>query len=367
MYRLFASLLIALTPGLGLAQSAANAAATPYIVNPNSAYANNATSRQLLVDQLLHLRSDGLISPGTAQSTPLWSTPDGRIVAMVAFADNGIPTVPKSPQINTATDWQLVDVTNFISSGLLLNLGNSMAAHVSLSQGAVLGPAYLTPGCSQTGAFGMDNSSCARGNALAHLGVVRVGTDWSALDNFDVDLNYGLSWLRRDSFAAATGQRIASDVFSAIGNTDFPTLLIPGLESTNMQNSSLGALGRWHLNDLQTLDLGASLSRIQLYTTNDTPLTSLNQAALSVGLHYGSFSGALVGHVLEPADPMAGTQRWSGLDIGFSWRTPWQGQLSVGAQNLWSSGAIPALADPAAHEADSIQARVPYVRYHQDL
>jgi hypothetical protein len=94
---------------------------------------------------------------------------------------------------------------------------------------------------------------------------------------------------------------------------------------------------------------------------------SLNQAALSLGLHRGDFSGLIVGRVLGPADAISGGQHWSSLDLGISWRSPWRGIFSVGAQNIWSSGSLPALTDPATHEVDPNQARVPYVQYHQDL
>jgi hypothetical protein len=46
-----------------------------------------------------------------------------------------------------------------------------------------------------------------------------------------------------------------------------------------------------------------------------------------------------------------------------TWRLPWSGSLSVGAQNLWSSGT-PANT-PVGPEPD--QSRTPYVQYHQDL
>ena len=88
---------------------------------------------------------------------------------------------------------------------------------------------------------------------------------------------------------------------------------------------------------------------------------------MTFGLHYGDFSGNVTGRVLGPNDNFNGASRWTGLDIGLSWRTPWQGQLSIGTQNLWSSGALPAITDPVAREVDANQARVPYVQYHQDL
>jgi hypothetical protein len=88
---------------------------------------------------------------------------------------------------------------------------------------------------------------------------------------------------------------------------------------------------------------------------------------VSFGLRYGSFSGNVTGHVLGPTDVFSSNSRWTGLDIGLSWRTPWQGRLSVGTQNLWSSGAVPLLNEPGAREVESNQARIPYVQYHQDL
>jgi len=56
-------------------------------------------------------------------------------------------------------------------------------------------------------------------------------------------------------------------------------------------------------------------------------------------------------------------RRWSAIDLGVTWRLPWRGELSVGAQNVWSSGNAPS--SPAGPEPD--QSRTPYVQYHQDL
>ena len=53
----------------------------------------------------------------------------------------------------------------------------------------------------------------------------------------------------------------------------------------------------------------------------------------------------------------------SAIDLGVTWRLPWRGELSVGAQNVWSSGNAPN--SPTGPEPD--QSRTPYVQYHQDL
>ncbi|MDR3389530.1 MAG: hypothetical protein P4L92_20995 [Rudaea sp.] len=354
---LTAILLSIVMPNIGFAQAAVDV----FPANPALARAQQGT----LTDQLLHTR-DGL--GGNAGMLPLWGTPDGHVLALVAFgSSNGAaPTLPQSPQIGSAVDLQLVDVTSFFTGGVSLRVNDNARAYAKFGQGIVLTPLYATapsPGCSATAAFGI-SGLCVNESAVGHIGSVSMGTDFNA-GALDLDLNYGLSWLRLGDQPA--NQRPAWDLFANLGNEALPTLVIPGIEFTNVQNSSLGAQGRWRLNDAQSLDLGAAISRIQFETPGAPLLPSLNQAALSLGLHRGDFSGVVVGRILGAADSINGNQRWSSLDLGISWRSPWRGVFSVGAQNIWSSGNLPALTDPSAHEADINQARVPYVQYHQDL
>ena len=76
------------------------------------------------------------------------------------------------------------------------------------------------------------------------------------------------------------------------------------------------------------------------------------------------FSGQLTGRLVELPH---GASPWRSLDIGLSWRTPWRGELSLGARNVlgrpdtsrWPLADLPAIEDPSE--------RVPYVRYQQDL
>lgn len=352
MRRLLAILLTLMMPALASAQS------------PVGPWQTAATLQPGFIDQMLRPQAYPVSSLSNLQTTPLWSTPDGRILAIVALADNTIPARPRSPQIGSAADWKFVDVTNFFSSGFQLALNREASAYVTYGRGAVLGPllAADASGCGPE----MVDAACAERATLAHSGTFQFGADWSVLDDVNVDLSYGLAWFRRDD-AAPFAARPAWDLFSALGNSQLPTLLIPGLEGAGAQNSGVNALGRWRFAGPNSLDVGASLGRLQLYGPANTPLFSLNQAALSFGLHYGAFSGNVTGRVLGPNDTFNGPSRWAGLDIGLSWRTPWQGQLSIGTQNLWSSGALPAITDPVAHEVDANQARVPYVQYHQDL
>jgi hypothetical protein len=312
--------------------------------------------------------ADNTLAVRNAAAMPLWGTSDGRILAMVAFggAGHGAPALPQAPQIGSATDWQLVDITNFVSGGLSLRFGDSVSTYANFGHGIVLAPlnsAAVTFGCESSFAFTLD-TLCPSRATLADTGSLKFGTDVSA-GSFDFDVNYGLTWLRNDMQNRVEGPQPA-DLFAMIGNESLPTLVVPNLAVTGMVNSGIGAQGRWHWDETQSLDLGAALSRIQFDLPGAALAPVFNQAALSFGVHHGDFSGVIVGRVLGPGDSLAGGQRWSSVDLGISWRAPWRGVFSVGAQNLWSSGAPPLLNEPA-HEADPSQARVPYVQYHQDL
>lgn len=351
--RLLAALLsFALAPCLGMAQTAVGAPSL-WVAAPAHA-AQAATNAEMPV------------------AMPLWGTPDGRILAMVAFGagSHGAPVLPQSPQIGSAADWQLIDVTNFITGGLSLRFGGNLKTYASFGRGIVLAPlnpAAASFGCDGALALRFDNACAPRAQA-ASRGAMRLGTDIQA-GQFDLDMGYGLSWLRYgEQSQAITLHHPAWDMFATLDDAALPTLVVPGIEFANISDSGISATGRWRLDDTRSVDLSAALSRLKFDLPGNSLTPGFNQAALSLGVREGDFSGVLIGRVLGPADPLSGSQRWSSVDLGVSWRAPWRGVFSVGARNLWSSGTQPALTtDPAPHETDPAQARVPYVRYHQDL
>jgi hypothetical protein len=128
----------------------------------------------------------------------------------------------------------------------------------------------------------------------------------------------------------------------------------------------LFARGRWQFDQGPALDVAASYGRSHLSSVGTVgsafaPGIDLDQLSLSLGLDAGSLRGAIVGHVLSSDDPALVGKHWTTLDLGVSWRTPWSGELSVGAQNLWAApGNSP-------RDVDSAQARTPYIQYRQDL
>ncbi|HRN62692.1 MAG TPA: hypothetical protein PLI48_06530 [Gammaproteobacteria bacterium] len=81
--------------------------------------------------------------------------------------------------------------------------------------------------------------------------------------------------------------------------------------------------------------------------------------SLSVGGGYGAFSANVIGRVIETP----GRPSFEGLGLGVTWRTPWSGQLTVGAENVVTRGRNPF--SPNGETND--EGAVPYVRYEQDL
>jgi hypothetical protein len=81
--------------------------------------------------------------------------------------------------------------------------------------------------------------------------------------------------------------------------------------------------------------------------------------SLELGGGYGAFSANIIGRVVDtPGQP-----KFEGLGLGLTWRTPWSGQLTVGAQNVVTRGKNPF----SLNNENLDEGTVPYVRYEQDL
>ncbi|HUB88312.1 MAG TPA: hypothetical protein VMA74_01140 [Dyella sp.] len=157
--------------------------------------------------------------------------------------------------------------------------------------------------------------------------------------------------------------------------TPLPRVLpgaVPGVNGLPDFDSAtqLNAQGRFALNANSGVLLGASMGRIRLLPGNQLGLTTLDQRALSFGIQHGPVSTSIVGRSMQP-EPGTGVpgllnadRRWNSIDLGVTWHLPWQGSLSFGAQNLWSSGNA---ANTPAGPPEPDQSRTPYVQYHQDL
>ncbi len=305
MRRWLLSLPLLLMPFIAAGQSAAN---DPY-----------DTAGRLLMQQ-----PDQMAQIGPDVAVPLWRGADGRWLALKADSD----TLTAAQRADAPLQFRAVDAATVLSSQLQYGLSPNLQAHASVTE------------------HNWANNQAPR----------LIGTE--------VGATY-------DAGRYSLGLSLGSDTIP--NGATLPRLLpgaVPGVNGLSGFDSStqLNARGRLVLDSKSGIDLGASVGRVRLLPGNLLGVNTLDQKAVSFGVDRGPLSGSIVGRVMQPETAVPGAayspdRRWSSIDLGVTWRLPWQGQLSIGAQNVWSSGN--ALNTPVGPEPD--QSRTPYVQYHQDL
>lgn len=134
-----------------------------------------------------------------------------------------------------------------------------------------------------------------------------------------------------------------------------------GRGGTRVEENTLMLKGEKNLGREATVSIGGTLARARLVRPDAVPRASdrWDVRTLSLGANVGRFGANVIGRVL---DSPATAQQWKGLDLGLTWRTPWSGELSVGAENVVTRGR-----NPFAPKSSQDEDTVPYVRYQQDL
>lgn len=219
-------------------------------------------------------------------------------------------------------------------------------------------------GLLRVGAFGRD---CLMQGTLqlelpGRVATAATGAQWRG-DRFDLSLAYGYSWLLPNTADRLNVPYLAPQdlsLSSALGTQP----LLPGMSG---EAQGLGLNSQWRLTAASAVQLNAALHQLRLRSGSATPVLDLQQAMLDVGMNYGAFSGNVTGRVNrlneQPGYP---NSYWSGIDIGVSWRTPWRGELTVGARNVVSKSERDE-PTPVERTLSETSARTPYVRYKQDL
>ncbi len=134
--------------------------------------------------------------------------------------------------------------------------------------------------------------------------------------------------------------------------------------------------------------LGLSFSHVLdanyqgIYSNNQNPLSwtlaePFNSARMSLEWNRGNFSSGIRGFYREPVNFLnrSSVDNLTTFDVHFTWRTPWNANLSVGATNVLNGGSEPFNSARESSNGDiqaidpleSIYGRIPYVRYKQDL
>jgi hypothetical protein len=291
----------------------------PLVAAGQSAVGDDTMAEQLLSQQPAQMAE---VEPGVVM--PLWLGSNGRLLALKADRGNGADAL----RGNTLLSFHVVDAASVTSTGLQYGLGPNLQANAEVSQHNWVNQPMRVIG-SEVGA------------------TYKTG-------RYSLGLSVGANSTQDSS---ATLPRVLPSVAAGVD----------GLSSFD-SSAQVNARGRMAFSNTSGIDLGASVGRIHLLPGNLLGINTLDQKALSFGVDHGALSGTLIGRTIEPQIGVPGSnltqdRRWNSIDLGVTWRLPWRGQLSVGAQNLWSSGT-PANT-PVGPEPD--QSRTPYVQYHQDL
>lgn len=147
------------------------------------------------------------------------------------------------------------------------------------------------------------------------------------------------------------------------GRDTLPAWLAPGqLGGARYSQNDFSLFAEKAISREGFVSVGGTVARARLVPAADVPQLAdqWNTRSLSIGGGYGAFGANIVGRVVNvPGE----SDVWKGLGLGLTWRTPWNGQLSVGADNVVTRGKnpFPIKGDP------NDEGTVPYVRYQQDL
>ena len=146
------------------------------------------------------------------------------------------------------------------------------------------------------------------------------------------------------------------------GRDTLPAWLSPNSRTSKVDQNTLTVYGQKNIGREATVSIGGTWARAKLIPAGEMPALAdrWNTRSVTVGAGMGNFSANIVGRVVDtPGEP----GQWEGLGVGLTWRTPWSGQLTVGAENVVTRGKNPF----APENGEKDEGTVPYVRYEQDL
>ena len=148
------------------------------------------------------------------------------------------------------------------------------------------------------------------------------------------------------------------------GRDTLPAWLTPAAGPTRVDVSDLTVFARKSLPREGYVSIAGTVAKARLVPYLDAQASGLlptqfTTKSLTLTGGIGTFGANILGHVTDTP----GQARWEALGIGLTWRTPWSGQLSVGAENVVTRGKNPFSVNGQKDD----EGTVPYVRYQQDL
>lgn len=167
--------------------------------------------------------------------------------------------------------------------------------------------------------------------------------------------------------ATAAFSRPGGRVGVTVGETrsSLPAWLAPGAahRAAEVDGNDLTVFAQKNISDQGYVTIAGTVAKARLIPYAQAPAGMASQwdsKSLKLGGGYGNFGASVVGQVIDTP----GRERFEGVGLGLTWRTPWSGQLTVGAENVVTRGRNPF--SPRGENGED-EGTVPYVRYEQDL
>lgn len=262
------------------------------------------------------------VKAGEEIALPIYNNASGKIEAVLYLEPTG--------QTSTGARWQFG--RNTLDAAFGLQSGDSLALLCDRKTGI-------------SSAIGNLDGNCL-------LGALGNGLD----DNGSKRANISTAFSRPGGKAILTLGK---------GRDTLPAWLTPsGKANAQFEQNNLTLVGQKNVGRNGVVSIAGTTAKARLVSTDTVPglADQWNTKSLSVGGGVGAFSANIVGRVIAvPGSP----EKWEGLGLGLTWRTPWSGQLSVGAENVVTRGKNPF--SPGNKTADEEDSTIPYVRYEQDL
>lgn len=226
----------------------------------------------------------------------------------------------------------------------------------------VVGARWRVGQTSLDAAFGLDagdtlglvcNRQTGLANAIGNL------ADHCMLAALDQDGKGSRQGLLGASLSRAAG-RIGLSV--GTGRDTLPAWLSPNGRPSRFEQNTLTVYGQKNIGAEATVSIGGTWARATLIPAGQVPglADQWSTRTVTLGTEVGSFSANIIGRVVDTPNSL---NQWEGLGVGLTWRTPWSGQLTVGAENVVTRGKNPF----APRDGATDEGTVPYVRYEQDL
>ena len=289
-----------------------------------------------------------LLNPNSTTTVlPVWSKTSGQLEAVLLLEPSStMPMAGNNGRVITAFNKPLGDASRFSGSlGATVDNG-SVGLFCNGRSGLLTSLDALADNCQ----LGSTQFSVASTGLKAQTGVQR--------RNLRVDANVGA---RQIDLLRQPGLPTGFD----------PAVQFGSGASSRINQQYLGLSSSIKIGNQGWVTIGGTLAKARLIPSSQLSgklPTEWNSGAVSVGGGRGSIGGEVTGTVIEiPGQPSA----FRSVGAGVTWKTPWRGKVSVGADNLMTRGSNPLnltgsnAVKPGAN--NGIDGAVPFVRYEQDL